>query len=77
MVNMATHVSITKKQAEQFNYMLSQLKKIAKAYQTPAQLRKSSRDEYGLGYEETLEMAYENLQSEAAMGSRNVKQLKY
>lgn len=33
------------------------------SYQTPNQLRRSSNKEYGLEYEETLEMAYENIQT--------------
>lgn len=41
------------------------LKRIAKGYQTPDQLRREARDT-GLGYEDLLEMAYENLQWEAA-----------
>lgn len=39
------------------------LKLIARDYQTPAQLRRHSEKDYGLSYEEALEMAYENIQS--------------
>lgn len=35
------------------------------AYQPPEQLRHNSENEYGLSYEKALEMAYENIQSEA------------
>ena len=39
------------------------LKRIAN-YQTPEELRRSAERDYGLGYEETLEMAYENVLEE-------------
>ncbi len=42
------------------------LRRIAKGYQTPDQLRRRSEKDWGVGYEEALEMAYENLQQEAA-----------
>lgn len=42
--------------------MLDALKTIANDYQTPEQLRKNADKQYGLGYEETLEMSYENMQ---------------
>lgn len=64
---------ITQKQAYQFNIMLNQLKKISKQYQTPAQLRKGSQGEYGIDFEEALEMSYENIQNEAAFGCKGVK----
>lgn len=61
---------------KQFNKMLGALKKIHKDYQTPTQLRRNSEKEYGLGFEESIEMSYENLQSEAANGYKGVKELK-
>lgn len=66
-------INITRKQAAQYNMMLASLKRISKQYQTPAQLRRNSEKQYGLGYEETLEMAYENLQTEAANASKGIK----
>lgn len=42
------------------------LKRIAREYQTPDQLRRNCEKQYGLGYEECLAMVYENLQYEAA-----------
>jgi hypothetical protein len=48
--------------ADHFNRMYHALKTIATGYQTPDQLRRGSKGQYGLGYEETLEMAYENIQ---------------
>lgn len=41
------------------------LKKIAKDYLPPEKLRRVAEREYGLSYEEALEMAYENIQYEA------------
>lgn len=49
------------------------LKKIAKGYQTPKQIRRSCGDDYGLDYAEALEMAYENIQAEAARAIRGVR----
>lgn len=40
------------------------LKRIARGYMTPDQLRRDA-DNIGLSYEEYLEMSYENIQSEA------------
>ena len=35
------------------------------SYETPEQLRQNSVEDYGLDYEEVLEMAYENIMHEA------------
>ena len=64
------------KQKRQYNLMLGTLRRIVNHYQTPDQLRKSSEKEYGLDYEETLEMAYENIQNEAKAVIKNVKYLR-
>lgn len=66
---------MTKKQAEQFNYMKAQLIKISKAYMTPQQIEKAAKKDegYGPGYQETLEMSYENIQLEAARAVKGVK----
>ena len=53
------------KQKQNYNKMLLMLKKIAREYQTPDQLRKNSGKQYGLDYIEALEMSYENIQAEA------------
>lgn len=49
-----------------------------KDYQSPARLQKSSRKDWGLDYEEALEMAYENVLEEAKIGLKgiNLKTLK-
>ncbi len=41
------------------------LRAIAREYQTPEQLRRSAERDYGLPYEEVLEMAYDNMQATA------------
>ena len=38
------------------------LKKIASDYQTSTQLRRNSERQYGLPFEEVIEMAYDNIQ---------------
>lgn len=73
---MSKIISITEEQAHQFNRMRRSLIKIHKYYQTPAQLRRNSEKDYGLGFEESIEMAYDNLQAEAASASRGVKEIK-
>lgn len=47
--------------------------RIAKAYLTPAQLRRNADARAGLEFEEALEMAYENIQGEAAAAIRGKK----
>jgi len=66
---------ITEKQKAQFNLMLEALKAI-KAYQSPSKLRKESEKDWGLEYEEALEMSYENIQATATMACKNIKPLK-
>ena len=70
---MAKKITITEKQAIKFNRVLQTLKRIAKDYQTTDQLRRNSESQYGLEYEEALEMAYENIQVEARAETRGVK----
>jgi hypothetical protein len=60
------------KQKLQFNQMLAMLQRLSKGYQTPAQLRKSAKG-MGLDYDEMLEMAYENIQSDAASTIKGVR----
>ena len=49
---------------------------IAKGYQSPEQLRRTSEAKYGLRYEEALEYAYENLISDAKEAIRGVRRPK-
>lgn len=53
--------------------LVERLRRIAKDYQTPEQIRRSSEKDYGLSYSEALEYAYENLQSEAAYAIKGVR----
>lgn len=67
---------MTELQKQQFNKMRNVLSQIAKSYMTPDRLRKKSEDGFGLEYEESLEMAYENIQSLAAYAVKGVKEIK-
>jgi hypothetical protein len=60
---------------DHYNRMYNALKTIATGYQTPDQLRRNSKNDYGLGYAETLEMAYENIQQLAKDATRNVRKI--
>jgi hypothetical protein len=68
-------VEITEKQAITYNLMLIALKQIAHDYQTPSQIRKGSKCEYGLDFDEAIEMAYENIQEVAKRVTKGVKSL--
>ena len=46
------------------------------AYMSPDQLRRRAEKEYGLPYEEALEMAYENIQSEARVAIKGMRRPK-
>lgn len=60
----------------QFNKMLTTLKKISKRYESPERLRRNSEKEYGLEYEEALEMAYDNIQTEATICIKGIRPIK-
>lgn len=66
---------MTHKQKKQFNQMYYTLLQISKSYQTPSQLKKNSRNQYGLDYEEALEMAYENIQLSAKAAIKGIKEV--
>lgn len=66
-------ITITEKQAIQFNFMRAALVSIAKEYQTPEQLRRDSEKQYGLAFEEAIEYAYDNIQAQAKFAAKNVK----
>lgn len=51
---------MTLNERQNYNQMLEALKKIA-AFDTPEQLERNSEGEYGLEYEEALELAYGNI----------------
>ena len=48
------------------------LKRIA-AYQSPDRMRRASEKDWSVGYEECLEMAYENIQQEAKNATKGLR----
>lgn len=68
--------TITAKQVQQFNKMRTALLTISKDYQTPAQLRKGSENQYGLDYGEAIEMSYENIQATAKGAVKGIREIK-
>jgi len=64
---------MTDKQVEQFNFMLSVLRRIARDYQTPEQLRANCERQYGLEFKDALEMAYDNIQADAEATIKGVR----
>lgn len=60
---------------EQQQRLYDTLKRIARGYMTPTQIRRDSR-QAGLDYDEYLEMSYENIQSEAAAAIKGVRRPK-
>lgn len=67
---------MTPLQQKQFNTMRAILIRISKHYMTPEQIRRNSEKSFGLGYEEALEMSYENVKSEASSAVKGVKEFK-
>lgn len=53
--------------------MYDALKRIARAYQNLEQLERSAEKQWGVSYKEALEMAYENIQQEAANAIRGMR----
>lgn len=53
--------------------MYDALKIIASDYQTPSQLRRDSGNQYGLDFEEAIEMSYENIQGTAKAAIKGMK----
>lgn len=62
---------ITLNQVKQFNTMLTALRRIHKGYMTPYQI--TTQNDGFLDVEETLSMAYENIQEEAKNASKGIK----
>lgn len=52
------------------------LKRIAKGYMTSDKMRREANGKYGVSFEELLEMAYDNLQAEAADAIRGKRRPK-
>ena len=55
--------------------MASTLCQIARGFQTTSQLRRNSMKDWGLSYDEALEMAYENIQEIAKRAVKGVKDI--
>lgn len=55
--------------------MASTLRQIARGFQTTSQLRRNSMKDWGLSYDEALEMAYENIQEIAKRAVKGVKDI--
>lgn len=72
MIRAKNQSKINEKKCDQFNKMHEALRKIA-AYQSPEKLKKDSEKDWGLEYEEAMEMAYENMQSEAKSAIKGVR----
>jgi len=67
--------SMTEKQKKNYNKMRETLKRI-RDYNSPEKLRRESEKDFGLGFEEALEMAYENIQAEATGAIKGVRPVK-
>lgn len=69
---------MTQKQARQFNLMRAVLLRISKQYMTPDQMSRNHDKGRGMGpsYNEELEMAYENIQWDAARAVKGIKAIK-
>ena len=61
------------KQIQQIQNMYRALQTISKDYMTPSQLRRNSEKTYGLDYEDSMEMSYENMQELAKQSIKGVK----
>lgn len=53
--------------------MWNALNTIAKQYQSPQELKRNSEKQFGLDYEEALEMSYENIQMVAKEAIKGVR----
>jgi hypothetical protein len=60
------------KQERDFAQMYTFLKRIV-TYDTPAQMRRNSEKNWGLQFDECIEMAYENIQQEARNGLKGIR----
>lgn len=66
---------MTPKEEKDYERMYLMLLRI-KQYQSPSKMRRDSQKDWGVGFEECLEMAYENIQQEAARGLKGVRRPK-
>ena len=66
---------MTNNQKNQFNQMRTALPNIMN-YQSPTQLQKNAEKEYGLSGTEAIEMAYDNIKTEASLAVKGIKEIK-
>ena len=64
------------KRNSNFNKMHEALRKIAKSYMNSEQIKKDSGPQFGLDYDEALEMAYDNIQNEARIAIKGIRKIK-
>lgn len=64
---------MTEQQRINYNRMLITLRRISRDYASPDQLRD---EDDGLDYEERLEYAYENIQADAELAYKGVREIK-
>ena len=67
---------MTKKQIENYNWMLHSLKRIASGYETVSKIRRNSQRQYGLSFIDALEMSYENIQEHAKVAAKGIRKIK-
>lgn len=65
---------MTEQQKSDFNRMWTALQRIIE-YQDPETLRENSQKDWGLDFEEAIEMAYENIQEEARQGVQGINRV--
>jgi len=70
-INLKKEEKMTEKQKRDYTNMYNTLVRI-KSYDSPAKLRKQSRGDWGLDFEDAIEMSYENIQLEAKHGIKGV-----
>lgn len=63
---------MTNTQKQQFNRMRNALRRIAYDYQTAEELRKNE-GQYGLDFDEEIEMSYDNMQNDAKNAVKNIR----
>lgn len=70
---MCKRIDINEKKRDQFNRMYEALANIAHNYYPVVSLRMISEEKYGLDPEEAIEMAYENMRTDASRALKGVK----
>lgn len=66
---------MTTEEKLQFNRMHATLHRIANDYSTSEELREESEEDFGLEFEEAIEMAYDNIQTDALFAIQGVNHI--